>query len=132
MGGDDTLTGSRHSLQRYLAVTRRRELGWKLGRGRNVPSGFGKWRQPRVARVVVLVLLFLLQHPLRNTHPRSLTEIRISREGVDFAGVMSFSFGDADGGRPAQGGWKYSLGQHCQTAATDQIQPYDLFFMVSP
>lgn len=54
MGGDDTVTGSRHSLRRNLAVKRRRELGWKLSTGRNVPSRFEKGQEPHVARVVVL------------------------------------------------------------------------------
>ena len=41
-----------------------------------------------------LCLFFLSQYPLRNRHPRFLTEIRLSWEGADFTGVMSLSFGD--------------------------------------
>lgn len=58
----------------------------------NVPGRSETRQQPRVVRIAVLVHVFLPQHPKEQT-PKSLTEIRISGEGV-----TSLRFGDARGG----------------------------------
>lgn len=58
MGGEETATGSRHSLRGSLVVKRKREEGRKWSKCRNVSSRFERLQQPGMARTGVPVIFF--------------------------------------------------------------------------
>ena len=64
-----------------------------------------------------LCLFFLSQYPLRNRHPRFLTEIRLLWEGAWVLEILIWgAYGAGRGEWCQDGGGKYSLGQCWQTA----------------
>ena len=78
------------SLKRRLVVERR-GVGWKLEKGRNVPSRYEKLQQPSMASAGVLELFFFF---FCLTIPRG-TEIRISGR-ADLTGAKNLVFEDVN------------------------------------